>query len=61
MRIAADAYARAVAADWRTHLAPIQDRGRLLGELLLARSPNAAGPAPAPHTRSRRANGSRDS
>lgn len=36
VRIAADAYARAVAEIRRTDLAPIHDRGRLLGELLLA-------------------------
>jgi sugar diacid utilization regulator len=36
VRLAADAYARAVAESRRTHLAPIHDRGRLLGELLLA-------------------------
>ncbi|HEX6351506.1 helix-turn-helix domain-containing protein [Actinophytocola sp.] len=36
VRLAADAYARAVAESRRTDLAPIQDRGRLLGELLLA-------------------------
>jgi len=36
VRLAADAYARAVAEDRRTELAPIHDRGRLLGELLLA-------------------------
>lgn len=36
VRLAADAYARAVAEGRRTDLAPIHDRGRLLGELLLA-------------------------
>ena len=36
VRLAADAYARAVAESRRTELAPIHDRGRLLGELLLA-------------------------
>jgi sugar diacid utilization regulator len=36
VRLAADAYARAVAESRRTDLAPIHDRGRLLGELLLA-------------------------
>jgi sugar diacid utilization regulator len=36
VRLAADAYARAVADSRRTDLAPIHDRGRLLGELLLA-------------------------
>lgn len=36
VRLAADAYARAVAAGRRSELAPIHDRGRLLGELLLA-------------------------
>lgn len=36
VRLAADAYARAVADGRRTDLAPIHDRGRLLGELLLA-------------------------
>lgn len=36
VRLAADAYARAVAEDRRSELAPIHDRGRLLGELLLA-------------------------
>jgi sugar diacid utilization regulator len=36
VRIAADAYGRAVTEIRRTDLAPIHDRGRLLGELLLA-------------------------
>ncbi|WP_166664218.1 helix-turn-helix domain-containing protein [Actinophytocola oryzae] len=36
VRLAADAYARALAEHRRTDLAPIHDRGRLLGELLLA-------------------------
>jgi hypothetical protein len=36
VRLAADAYARALAESRRTDLAPIHDRGRLLGELLLA-------------------------
>jgi sugar diacid utilization regulator len=36
VRIAADAYARSIAELRRTDLAPIHDRGRLLGELLLA-------------------------
>jgi sugar diacid utilization regulator len=36
VRIAADAYGRAVAESRRTELAPIHDCGRLLGELLLA-------------------------
>jgi len=36
VRLAADAYARVIAKDRRTDLAPIHDRGRLLGELLLA-------------------------
>jgi sugar diacid utilization regulator len=36
VRLAADAYARAVAEARRSDLAPIHDRGRLLGELLLA-------------------------
>ncbi|HEY0448566.1 helix-turn-helix domain-containing protein [Actinophytocola sp.] len=36
VRLAADAYARAVAESRRSELAPIHDRGRLLGELLLA-------------------------
>lgn len=36
VRLAADAYARAVAEGRRSDQTPIQDRGRLLGELLLA-------------------------
>jgi sugar diacid utilization regulator len=36
VRLTADAYARSVAESRRTDLAPIHDRGRLLGELLLA-------------------------
>lgn len=36
VRLTADAYARAVADNRRGELAPIRDRGRLLGELLLA-------------------------
>ncbi len=42
VRLAADAYARAVAGSRRTALAPIHDRGRLLGELLLAPEPERA-------------------
>ena len=42
VQLAADAYARAVAASRRTDLAPIHDRGRLLGELLLAPEPERA-------------------
>jgi hypothetical protein len=34
--LAADAYARVIADERRTELAPLADRGRLLGELLLA-------------------------
>jgi hypothetical protein len=42
VQLAADAYARAVARSRRTDLAPIHDRGRLLGELLLAPEPERA-------------------
>lgn len=42
VRLAADAYARAVERTRRTDLAPIHDRGRLLGELLLAPEPERA-------------------
>ncbi|MGB3438604.1 MAG: helix-turn-helix domain-containing protein [Actinophytocola sp.] len=42
VRLAADAYARVVAGNRRTDLAPIHDRGRLLGELLLAPEPERA-------------------